>query len=115
MATFRLFVYGTLRRGQLRHRYLGESRYLGAVRTESGYTLYHLGEYPGLKVGDGIVEGELYEVPETQLAVLDAVEGAPDLFHRGPVVLEDGQEVVAYFYVPAVRGERRILRGVWSK
>jgi gamma-glutamylcyclotransferase (GGCT)/AIG2-like uncharacterized protein YtfP len=41
-------------------------------------------------------KGELWDVPDKCLESLDAVEGAPTLFQRRLITLEDGQQVQAY-------------------
>ncbi len=111
MATFLLFVYGTLKRDGVRFPALGGSRFVGAA-TVSGYALHDLGAYPGMKRGGGVVHGEVYEVDEVLIPHLDAVEGAPDLFRREEVELETGR-AWSYLFVPGVEGRPRIETGVW--
>jgi gamma-glutamylcyclotransferase (GGCT)/AIG2-like uncharacterized protein YtfP len=116
--TFRLFVYGTLKRGGVRNVVLSHQRYLGEARTTPRYALYHLGEYPGLAAcaEDGLaVQGELYEVECVLLDRLDAVEGAPALFQLEPVEVH-GQAGPgwAYFYKHDVTGQPRIASGRWD-
>jgi len=41
-------------------------------------------------------EGELWEVSDKCLETLDFVEGAPKLFQRRLITLEDGKQVQAY-------------------
>src|SRR4051794_39867785 len=106
MATFLLFVYGTLKRGGVRHRFLGDARLVGPASTLPRYALYDLGSYPGMKAGDGVVRGEVYEVDMGLIPRLDAVEGAPDLFRREPVALEQGP-AWAYLFAPGVEGRAR--------
>ena len=72
-----------------------------AARTVPRYRLYDTGAYPCLvEEATGIsVQGELWEVDETILAALDALEEAPMLFERKPVELErKSVAAVAYFY-----------------
>ena len=77
--TFLLFVYGTLKRGGCRHGPLADQRYRGEACTVPLYSLHDLGDYPGLTRSEAgqEVQGEVYEVPESLLPWLDAVEGAP--------------------------------------
>ena len=97
-----VFVYGTLKRGQRNHRLLAASRFVGAATTRPLYRLHACGPYPCLVPAgaDGrAIRGEVYEVDDTMLAQLDWLEGAPDLYRRGPVELADGAgPAVAYFY-----------------
>ena len=73
-----IFVYGTLRRGQLRQFHWPEtpsSVCAGFIKA----TLYDLGPYPAITFGTDIVEGELWSfsqelLPKT-LEVLDTIEG----------------------------------------
>ena len=93
-----LFVYGTLLRGQRNHSSLAAAQYLGRVRTAASYTLVSLGPFPALREGgSAAVEGELYEVDPAILAALDRLEGHPDFYRRGTVLLADGRASVTYF------------------
>ncbi len=99
-----LFTYGTLMRGRCRQRYLAGQRFVGEACTAPRYALVDCGEYPGLieTTGDDAtcVRGELYEVTDACLAVLDQVEGvAEGLFGRNAVALVgEIESAVAYFY-----------------
>jgi gamma-glutamylcyclotransferase (GGCT)/AIG2-like uncharacterized protein YtfP len=59
------------------------------------------------------VEGELWDVPEKCVESLDAVEGAPTLFQRRLITLEDGQQVQAYLMSAKPWFARR-LRNPWQ-
>jgi gamma-glutamylaminecyclotransferase len=88
-----LFVYGTLKRGGANHGWLAGQTFLGPARTAPGFTLYSLGEYPGL-VADASdregVAGELWAVDAACLARLDAFEGVPEkLYAREPARLAE--------------------------
>ncbi|HWA26021.1 MAG TPA: gamma-glutamylcyclotransferase family protein [Lacunisphaera sp.] len=86
-----VFVYGTLKRGGSNHLFLQDQRFLGEARTASGYTLYSLGDYPGMvrAPGDTIgVTGELWVVDDGCLAELDCLEGLDEgLYERVEVLL----------------------------
>lgn len=108
-----IFVYGTLKRGDVRAGALAGAKFLGEAHTEPRYRLYDCGEYPAL-IGaaageEGVaVEGEVYEVTPECLARLDEVEGvAESLYERGPIALRppfSGVAVEAYFYRCPVAG-----------
>jgi gamma-glutamylcyclotransferase (GGCT)/AIG2-like uncharacterized protein YtfP len=73
-----IFVYGTLQRGQRREPCWPCAPQCVTPGFVAG-RLYDLGPYPALVEGDGVVSGELWELPpeampET-LAVLDEIEG----------------------------------------
>lgn len=106
-----LFVYGTLKRGQPRHRFLAGQKFLGTARTLPLYRLFNLGDYPGLvERGDGrSIEGEIWEVDSDCLAILDAVEGCDKgLYRRANIQLvspHDQITVFSYFYEKAIDGK----------
>lgn len=94
-ASVRLFVYGSLKRGGRHHDVLqaASARFLGEVETAPGYRLVALDETneylalvpapPARLTTPEVVQGELYEVPESELPALDAFEG--DAYIRGQV------------------------------
>lgn len=109
----RLFVYGTLKRGERNHRLIAAQRFVGPAVTAPRYRVIDLGPHPGL-VTDAVhglaVVGEVWEVSDCTLAELDDFEGIPDPFARKPIELADGT-AEAYFWVrtipPAARtGDR---------
>ncbi|HVT71595.1 MAG TPA: gamma-glutamylcyclotransferase family protein [Lacunisphaera sp.] len=111
----RIFAYGTLKAGFENHRYLAGQRLLGAAGTAEGFTLYSLGDYPGMvRSGEPgrMVHGELWEVDDTCLAALDELEGvAEGLYARVPVPLQppfDGVPAEAYLYLRSLAGRREL-------
>ena len=86
-----LFLYGTLKRGGSNHLFLAGQRFLGLARTVPGFTLYSLGDYPGMVRAPGDtagVTGELWEVDDGCLAELDRLEGLDEgLYERIDVLL----------------------------
>ncbi len=87
----RLFIYGTLKRGQVSHHLLNGQRFLGEAETVPAYRLLDLGWYPGLAEceceGRGRrVRGEVWEIDSHCLAILDDYEGSE--YVRKPVRLE---------------------------
>jgi gamma-glutamylaminecyclotransferase len=90
-ASTRVFVYGTLMRGEGNHDLLVRARFLGQGRTPSRFALHDLGAFPGLVAGgEHAVEGEVYIVGPDTLARLDHLEGHPNWYRRAPIALEDG-------------------------
>jgi gamma-glutamylcyclotransferase (GGCT)/AIG2-like uncharacterized protein YtfP len=98
----RLFVYGTLMQDGCRHEVLSGQLFLGPARTQPLYALLDLGAYPGLvsvPSGGVAVEGEVYQIADEIIPLLDQIEGAPELYQLGRVFLEGIEEpVYAYFY-----------------
>lgn len=86
-----VFVYGTLKRGGSNHAFLAGQYYLGNARTQPGFTLYSLGDYPGMvrtpEDREGVT-GELWSVKDEALAELDRLEGlAEGLYERVDILL----------------------------
>lgn len=69
----RLFVYGTLRRGESAAHLLEGARYVGKACIQ-GRVIQSAG-YPGLVGGEDLVGGELYEAPVALFEALDQYEG----------------------------------------
>lgn len=106
----RVFVYGTLLRGEVNHHRLAGAEFLGACRTEPCFTLFNLGAYPGLaRRGRTAVSGEVYRVDNAGLRYLDRLEDYPTLYDRTLIPTPVGRAWV-YLY----RGElsdRPVIRG----
>jgi gamma-glutamylcyclotransferase (GGCT)/AIG2-like uncharacterized protein YtfP len=97
----RLFVYGTLKSGQRANHLLAGGVCLGPATLPGGFALYDLGDHPGLiedPDSKDVIEGELWEVPEQAIPILDEYEGYPSYFGKRIVSLSDGQRVQAYLY-----------------
>jgi gamma-glutamylcyclotransferase (GGCT)/AIG2-like uncharacterized protein YtfP len=103
-----LFVYGTLKRGQPRHRYLAGQAFVGGAVTRPFYRMFNVGEYPALiRHPEGrSIEGELWVVDGPCLSSLDRVEGCDvGLYARQTVELLapfEGLPAVTYLYQLAV-------------
>ena len=106
----RLFVYGTLKRGDVRAYLLDGQHDLGEVKTQPIYKLFNTGDYPALVDAEPIgrpgvsIEGELWQVDSDCLARLDVEEGVDEgLYERRAVALMDTAETVqTYFYLHTV-------------
>lgn len=93
----RLFVYGTLCRGEANHELLTGSRFVGEAETASGFQLIDLGPFPGLIFGGRQrVIGELYLVTAEVVARLDHLEDHPNYYTRQVIDLSDGTKAEAY-------------------
>jgi gamma-glutamylaminecyclotransferase len=107
----RVFVYGTLKRGGDNHPYIAYQQFLGPARTPPGYTLYSLGDYPGMvrtPEDTAGVNGELWAVDDACLQQLDLLEGvAEGLYERVSLKLAapaDVGPVETYLYLRSVAG-----------
>lgn len=78
----KVFVYGTLMRGERAAQMLEGATYLGDYILD-GYAMYDLGAFPGIKEApNGRVYGELYDVPESLIPRMDEYEGEGELYER---------------------------------
>lgn len=112
----RVFVYGTLMRGERANGMLEDGEYKGDYVLED-YSTFDLGPFPGIKVEKGgKVFGELYEVPDSLIQKLDAYEGEGDLYERVFVTVRNEKtvdNVNVYVYLGDVYGRQRV-RGRWG-
>jgi gamma-glutamylcyclotransferase (GGCT)/AIG2-like uncharacterized protein YtfP len=109
-----IFVYGTLLRGEVNHPQLSDAAFVRDARTEASYDLVDLGGYPALlEDGQTAVSGEIYEVDDALLTVLDLFEEVPFLYQRKPIQLVDGY--VDGYVMPREQaaGAPRITDGDW--
>lgn len=90
------FIYGTLKKNFYNHHILQNlniDRPLSKVTTVEKYPLFVLKDpFPYLQnnKGEGFnVIGELYEIPEECLSILDNFEGVPYLYKRGVLDVVD--------------------------
>lgn len=118
-----LFAYGVLRHGLIGYRSLelaSRARALGRERING--RLYHLGEYPGIILGDnGIVHGELFAIEDPALwPELDAYElydperPRASEYRRVQVdLLDSGRRAWIYEYNRPVKDRPVIASGTW--
>lgn len=114
----RLFVYGTLMRGEARNVLLhrGGARYLASGHVSG--RLIDLGPYPALTPGPGLVSGELYDLGGAPglLALVDEIEGSR--YRRETVEVETGGGIVAawaYLWAGARGAGKVISSGDWRR
>ena len=71
----KLFVYGTLKKGEYNHSYLKHSKYIDEAML-SGYTLYNTGYgYPAaVEKEGGHITGEVYEVSDQEYKYIRSME-----------------------------------------
>ncbi|MFA6962365.1 MAG: gamma-glutamylcyclotransferase family protein [Opitutaceae bacterium] len=101
-----LFVYGTLKRGCKNHAHIAGQTYQGEARSEPGYRLYDLGDYPGMVVDTSDTEGvtgELWSVDNAALARLDEFEGLNEGLYRRVAIklLTTSAPITAHTYLYA--------------
>ncbi len=113
----RVFVYGTLRRGEKRHAALANARFVGEG-TVSGFVMYEPAGYPGIVEGDGIIVGEVYAVDAATLRSLDHIEAVEEGLSRrecAMIELNDGRTLKCelYLYNRGVVGCTAVPSGDW--
>ncbi|MGN6649486.1 gamma-glutamylcyclotransferase family protein [Trinickia sp.] len=123
-----VFVYGTLRAGEINDIGLAAARHGISAPRLVGHAavagrLYDLGDYPGLVRDDaaGLVRGDVYEIDEALVPVLDKIEGVESgvdstFKSREMTVAVMGRELPCFFYPVdevSVGGRTRIQAGDW--
>ena len=112
----RVFVYGTLMRGQRANHLMSGSDFAGCFCLKD-YAMYHLGSYPGIVpcAGESVM-GELYFVSEEMIAQMDRYEREGDLYLRRSVTLTAGENThtaEVYVYNRDVSGFEK-MRKAWN-
>ena len=97
----RVFVYGTLKKGNSRRGLdkLGESNtFISEARTaDPAYSLYDLGAFPAVGIkGNYHIEGEVWEIDTATLDVLDSIEGYPTFYNRKEINTTAGKAWMYY-------------------
>lgn len=116
---FRVFVYGSLKKGLGLHHALEKQTFIGED-TLTGYHMMSLHSYPAIyatgHIEDNIVHGEVYEVDQKCLAHLDYVEGHPNFYKRTKVELNTQGSAFTYTHeYPKHRQTfERVLGGHWK-
>lgn len=107
----RVFVYGTLMRGQVNHGFMKTARFLGTHRTDPVFTMVALRGYPGVVPGgNSAVAGEVYQLDRATLARLDRLEDVPREYTREAIRTPFGE---AWIYLYRGRAGRVLPSGRW--
>ena len=109
----RVFVYGTLKRGQRNYHFLRDAAFVGEFVTQEIYSMYEFDDYPAVCLqGENAIEGEVYEVTHHQFRMLDELEWYPEFYQRIEIITVYGD---AWMYI--VKAERcagrRKISGNW--
>lgn len=100
----RVFVYGTLRAGEINAAWLADARHRGPATTEARFTLVDVGAYPAaLDYGRTAIAGDLYEIDTATFADLDTLEGYPVFYTRRRIATSAGE---AWIYLWAATRNR---------
>lgn len=114
MNTDRVFVYGTLMRGEAHHGRLEGAEFLGEHMTRPAYTMLHTGRYPGVvKGGYTAIRGEVYRLSPGTVARLDRFEDVPAEFFRARLATPWGRAWIYLYNRPGIR--RKVKGGNWRE
>ena len=95
----KVFVYGTLMKGETNHGFLRHSTFLGNAAVE-GYEMYNVGLFPAIIPGDGLAVGEVYSVPVGDIPSIDSLEGEGSLYEKKcERIILNGEATFAFLYV----------------
>ena len=96
----KVFVYGTLKKGFGNHDLLKSSKFLGEAYIRA--QLYSLGGLPvAIEKSSSFVFGEVYEVTDDILDLLDRLEGHPNFYTRKEIdacTLFESMKVQCYLF-----------------
>jgi len=110
MKKYKLFVYGTLKKGFHNHDFLKYASYLGE-RTIKG-KMYSYGAFPYVNIKqNGIIHGELYSIDENTLLDCDSLEGYPSFYSKKEVITNKNEKVLVYYINKECNA--LIKNGVW--
>lgn len=108
-----LFVYGTLKLGgRLHHHMKGATFVCDDVVTNCN--LYMLDWYPAVTKGLLEVQGQVYEIDDRLLRIMDQVEGEGTLYKREQRKTKNGHSVWMYFYLGDVRRDQLVENGFFD-
>jgi len=94
----KVFVYGSLKKGFTNNRLLENDKFICETRTAgSKFEMVSLTGFPGVKYGLGSIHGELYEVSENTMLILDRLESNGHFYNREIIDLDNGDQ--AWMYV----------------
>ena len=112
----RVFVYGTLMKGERAAGLLEGAEYLGNYILHN-YAMIDLGEYPSIFKSKGhSVIGEVYSIPINWLPRLDEYECIGTLYHRQKVIVAcETKEISAFVYCSAKEQHGDISSEPWNK
>ena len=116
--SYKVFVYGSLKKGFANHRCLAGATFLGST-TLRGFEMYSLGGYPGACVADApgqspAIDGEVYVVNDVGLAVLDRLESNGSFYTRQLVATEFGAAWIYLIERDRIRFAPRVWSGRWE-
>ena len=107
----RVFVYGTLMKGENNHNYLQNSTFLNSAIIY-GYDMYDVGCYPAIVRGENEIYGELYSVSLKDLEMIDMLEGEGHLYTRRCERVTDSEGYVSFAFIYLYLGDVSKLKKI---
>ena len=111
----KVFVYGTLLKGEGNHRLLENSKFVGKDSV-IGFKIYNLGYFPACVPSEEypcVVFGEVYEISNETLSSLDRLEGYPRIYNRKEVNTFSGHTAFIYYMDTTRNYNDEIKSGDW--
>ena len=109
----RVFVYGTLKRGQRNAHFMRGAHFVGRHLTAKIFSMYEFGDYPAVcRNGRHAVSGEVYRVNDRHFRLLDMLEACPDFYQRIEIPTPWGDAWMYIVDASLCRGRKQI-RGRW--
>ncbi|MCP4878405.1 MAG: gamma-glutamylcyclotransferase [Gammaproteobacteria bacterium] len=109
----RVFVYGTLKRGQRNNHFLRDAEFVSSFSTKKIYSMYEFENYPAVCLrGRHAIEGEIYLVCDHQFQMLDELEWYPHFYQRIEIPTTHGD---AWMYIVKHKLclDKKQLPGIW--
>lgn len=109
----RVFVYGTLKRGQRNAHFMHGARYLGQHVTKKMFSMYSFGDFPAVcERGQHAIAGEVYQVDARQFRRLDDLEWYPHFYQRIEISTNWGNAWMYVVRLKLCQGKKQLV-GNW--
>ena len=119
---YKVFVYGTLKRGFDNHTLLRKAEFLGKAKTVNKMQMLSLGLFPMVtdEQSVSIIYGEVYNIDKKTLNELDMLEGHPNFYTRKTTdIVLNNTVVKAIVYLKGKKYHSRdnvvVHSGEWKK
>ena len=101
IANIYVFVYGSLKQDFHNNWFIEHCRFLGEdVTLTSEWDMVSFGAYPAVvDNGNSYIKGEVYEIDDEALGILDQLEGYPSFYDRKLIKLKTFDKPVWIYYL----------------